>query len=273
MKRQPKRQPGWMTALVAVFLCLCGMMQAARAQQTAGQAMLRGTYYQSNGTDTLVLRLIQTGQVISVYGAGTTIVPPQPGGLLGSLVGAYDPVSQQIRLTVQLPRGSDSSPVAIFGSGEGTYNPASRSFSITFTDSTNNEGVTKTYDNVALDTGDTPYMVGIWYWTAAANPGLLFSNPTYGGEFHITSQEPDGRIRGTFGRTNPGDVGTIDGRVSVDQINFTRSGSDANGVPFVQGWGGTRTDDKVGILGVIEQNTPSPWSGDFEARWTYFRNP
>lgn len=264
-----KRQPEWMAALVAVFLCLCALVQSALGQ-TAGQAKVGGTYYQTDGTDTLVFRLLQTGSIISAYGAGTTIVPPQPDGLLGQLIGAYDPVTQQIRITVQYPFGGPSQG-AIYGDGLGTYNPATDTFSITFTSSTSNEGVEKTYNNVKLDTGATPYMVGIWYWNAASDPGRLFSNPPYSGQFHIISQEPDGRIRGTFGKTNPGDVGVIEGRVSGEQINFTRSGT-VNGAAFSQVWSGTRTEDKVGILGDIQQSVPAPWTGDFEARFTYYRN-
>ncbi len=263
-----KRQPGWMATLAAVFLCLCAMMPIAPAQ-TLESATYLGTYYQTKGSNTLVLRLMEfpnalnpTGKSGVVFGSVNTLFgQSDPDSPLWEFFGPYDVATRQIQVIT-------SQPVDAVYTGEGILNPATNSFSITFFNATSTEGLTEMFDNVKLDTGDTPYMVGIWRWKAAAtNSGLLGINPPYGGQFHITSQDPDGRIRGAFAKVNPGDVGTLDGRMSGNQINFTRSGKDANGVDFVQAWGGTLTEDKLGILGVIEQNNPVPWSGDFEANW------
>lgn len=263
-----KRQPGWLAALAAVFFCLCGMTHAVRAQAIESATYL-GTYTQTKGSNTLVLRLLEfpnalnpTGKSAHVFGSVNTIFgQPDSERPLREFFGPYDATTQRFEVIT-------SRPVEAVIYGEGTLNPATNSISITFFDATSTEGLTETFDNVKLDSGDTPFMVGVWNWTAAATgSGLLRINPPYGGEFHITSQDPDGTIRGAFAKVNPGDVGTMDGRISGNQINFTRSGTDANGVAFMQAWGGTLTEDKLRILGVIEQNDPVRWSGDFEAYW------
>lgn len=264
-----KRQPGWMAALAAVFLCLCGMMHAAWAQTTE-PGTYRGTYYQTRGANTLVLRLIEfpselnpRGYTVLAYGSVTTLFGrPAPNGPLWVFSGPYNPDTREIELLV--------APMKVAAEGRGTLDPATNSFSIEFTGATSNEGLTERYDNVALATGDTAYMVGEWKWfAAAANSGVLLTNPTYGGYFSIISQDPNGRIRGEFPKTNPGDVDTIEGNVSGNRINFTRSGS-VKGVAFSQVWDGTLGENKIEIQGAIEQSGPPRWSGDFVAHWYPF---
>jgi hypothetical protein len=263
-----KRQPGWMAALAAVFLCLCGMMHIARAQTTE-PGTYRGTYYQTRGANTLVLRLIEypnefnpRGYVVLAYGTMTTLFGrTAPYGPLWGFSGPYNPDTREIELLV--------APMQIVAEGRGTLNPATNSFSIEFTDATSEEGVTEIFDNVALAVGDTAYMVGRWKWlAAAANSGVLLTNPPYGGDFYITSQDPNGRIHGEFRKANPTDVDTIEGIVTGNRINFTRSGS-VNGVVFSQVWDGTLGENKIEILGAIEQSSPR-WSGDFVAYWPPF---
>lgn len=263
-----KRQPGWMTALAAVFLCLCGMMHVAWAQTTE-PGTYRGTYYQTRAANTLVLRLIEypnelnpRGYVVLAYGTMTSIFGrTAPYGPLWVFSGPYNPDTGEIQLyTATMDYSAD---------GLGTLNRATNSFSIEFTDATSGEGVTEIFDNVALAAGDTAYMVGRWKWlAAAANSGVLLTNPPYGGEFYITSQDPNGRFRGEFSKTNLTDVDTFEGTVSGNRINFTRSGS-VNGTAFSQLWDGTLGENSIEIQGAIEQTSPR-WSGDFVAYWPPF---
>lgn len=266
-----KPQPKWMAALFAVLLALCGIYQTVRAQAPA-ESTIAGTYvWQATGfgENTVVVRLKQQGQVYGVYGALIRLSPNPQDNVLLALTGEVDPNTGVLRAVLALPPAlRPRNPTE--GVVDGTYTAVTQSFSITVK-SNISPGTTYTVENIAKYTGTLPYVVGIWQWYAADTPAALASAPQFSGEFYIFHQEPNGDFRGLFSGANALDVGSIMGQVNRDGVFFQRTGTRQDGQAFEQIWGGQATGNIAGhtesIQGGIEQTKPSPWTGEFIARW------
>lgn len=260
-----KRQPRWMAALFAILLALCGIDQTVRAQ-TPAESPIAGTYvWQARdvGENTVVLRLKQQGQVLGVYGTLIRLYPNPQDNVLLAITGQYDPVTGLLKAVLALPPALRPQNPAQ-GVVDGIYNALTNSFSLKI--KSQNSPTTTSIDGVAAYTGTLPYVVGIWQWFAANSPAALASAPSFSGEFYILYQQPDGTFSGLFSGRTPVDVGTIAGQVTPDGVFFKRTGT-SNRQAFEQIWYGQATSNTETIQGGIEQNTPSPWKGEFLARW------
>jgi hypothetical protein len=82
----------------------------------------------------------------------------------------------------------------------------------------------------------TVELTGDWRWSCC--------DGAHAGVWHITRQGPDGKFSGKFSERTPQDIGSIEGGVAGDRIEFTRRGV-AEGQPFEQHWEGTLTGDKM----------------------------
>ncbi len=260
-----KHQSRWVAALFAIFLALCGIYQTVSAQ-TVAESPIAGTYvWQAKdlGENTIVLRLKQQGQVFGVYGTLIRLDPNPQDNVILAITGQYDPVTRLLKAVLALPPALRPRNPAQ-GVVDGTYNELTRSFSLDI--KSQSSPTTTSVKDVAAYTGTLPYVVGIWQWFAADSPAALASAPPFSGEFYILHQQPDGVFLGLFSGTTPMDVGTIAGQVTPDGVFFKRTGT-SNGQPFEQIWYGQATSNTETIQGGIEQNIPSPWKGEFFARW------
>lgn len=277
-----KRQSKWIAALYAVLLALCSIDQTVRAQMPTASPIV-GTYvWQATGfgENTVVLRIKQQGQDVAVYGALIRLSPNPQDNVLLSLTGTVGP-DGVLKAVLALPpalRPRDPAQSIV----DGTYNELTESFSITI--KSNISGTATMVENIAKRTETTPYVVGIWQWAAADTPaGLVSTPPQFSGEFYILHQEPDGSFRGLFSGASPVDVGSIQGQVepeiegktSSNSVVFLRTGTRQDTQAFEQIWGGQAAGTIAGhtesIQGGIEQTTPSPWKGEFIARWDLLR--
>ncbi len=260
-----KRQSRWMAVLFAIFLALCGSYQTLSAQ-TPAESPMAGIYvWQARdvGENTIVLRLKPQGQVFGVYGTFIRLDPNPQDNVLLAITGQYDPATRLLKAVLALPpalRPKDPAQGVV----DGAYNALTRSFSLEI--KSQRSSTTTSINEVAAYTGTLTYVFGIWQWSAATSSAALVSAPSFSGEFYILHQQPDGTFAGLFSGTTPVDVGTIAGQVTPNGVFFKRTGT-SNGQPFEQIWYGQASSNTETIQGGIEQNTPSPWKGEFLARW------
>ncbi len=269
-----KRQPKWIAALFAVLLALCSIYQTAQAQ-TPPASEIVGTYVRTlfrEGENTIVLRVKQQeqGQALLVYGILTRIEQNQ--NVILAITGEVDPNTHVLRAVLAPPpalRRSDS-PQSVIG---GAYLKDNQAFRLEFP--SQRPGQAPLVSHLLRYTDDRPFLVGIWQWSAAADSATLATAPPYSGEFYILEQKSDNSITGHFSGGTPADTGSIaTGEATPGGVYFERTGT-ANGQAFKQLWSGQATGDILGhtesLQGGINQTDPSPWRGEFIARWDLLR--
>ena len=265
--------PKWIAAFAAVLLTLCGIAQNVLAQAptpapTEVPEIQSRTYVFEEEGLVIVVRLKRQNQTDGVYGSVIAPVlhttdPSVP--VVTPITGTLSPTRNEVRALWRLPRKYEPA------TADGTYDPIRDVVSITL--KYVQDGRSIVLGERTLQRYNEPlsgaYMPGTWYWSAAASSELLASAPPYTGTFHIVGQTKEGTFMGEFGKTNPGDVGEVtEGSSSASEVKFTRSGNDANGVPFSQIWKGKLSEDGQTIQGTIEQpSIPYPWGGVFTAHW------
>jgi hypothetical protein len=106
-----------------------------------------------------------------------------------------------------------------------------------------------------------PNLVGKWKWATTSDG--------WNSTFQITSQSADGRFSGQFPQTGRGDyTGAIQGKITGNQIEFSRKGVDRNGSNFEQRWTATLVQSGSGLKmesGRWTMTIPSAASGGFRA--------
>ena len=108
--------------------------------------------------------------------------------------------------------------------------------------------------------GQTIDLVGDWRWTCCDNK--------HSGVWHITTQGLDGKFAGKFSGQAPDDVGTLEGSLAGNQMEFVRKGS-IEGEPFEQHWTGAIKGDR--IVGSLEYGgfTAERMPPDLRGTWRW----
>ncbi|HYD59145.1 MAG TPA: hypothetical protein VEC35_02245 [Noviherbaspirillum sp.] len=273
-----KRQPKWIAALFAVLLALCGIYQTVLAQVPSVHPLV-GTYVKPAtkvGENTVVLRIkhaAQGGPDLVVYGALARIEPNAADNVIQAITGTFNPTTSVLSAVGTLPpalRPKNPAQSVV----DGTYEHFGQTFTLQFRSQRADGGQSTFVEQVKRYSEATPFLVGIWQWSAADTSAALASAPQFSGEFYILDQKTDGTFRGIFSGANQLDVGSIQGQASRDGIFFLRSFTQ-NNQTFEQVWGGQAASTISGhtesIQGRIESTKGSAWTGEFMARWDHLR--